>query len=63
MDITIGITIGEGHAPAGSEAEFEELLVHSLVADNGFVMSAVVLRPMGSIGVAYFPDESTRQSR
>jgi hypothetical protein len=39
-------------------ARCEELLVHSTVADNEFVNSAVILR-----GVPYFPDENTRQER
>ena len=62
MDITIGITIPDG-LQGHDIKRCEELLVHTLVADNGFVMSAVVMRAEGSIGVAYFPDENTRQSR
>jgi hypothetical protein len=39
----------------------EELLVHSTVADNEFVKSAVVLRNDGFANL--LPDESTRQER
>lgn len=65
MDIMVGITIGEGYAPAGSESEFEELLVHGLVADNEFVQSAVIMRldEHGLNTLSWKADESTRQER
>lgn len=68
MDITVGITVDDTAysnmtAMTADKGAVEELLIHKLVADNDFVISAVIMRPQGSIGVAYFPDESTRQSR
>lgn len=69
MDITIGVTIPDG-LQAHEIANCEELLVHGLVADNGFVMSALILRPhpigpsrLRDSGTGYTADESTRQSR
>lgn len=61
MDITIGITVSDD----ANLASAEERLVHSIVADNGFVMSALILRKHDN-GVSvpwYEPDENTRQSR
>lgn len=68
MDITIGITVDDTAysnmtAMTADKGAVEELLVHKLVADNDFVISAVIMRARDCFGVAYFPDESTRQSR
>jgi hypothetical protein len=69
MDITIGVTISNDLKPAAVE-RIKEMLVHCLVADNEFVMSAVLLTPhhigpshLHDSGIGYEADESTRQSR
>jgi hypothetical protein len=69
MDITIGVTVSAELKPA-ARARCEELLVHSILKNNPFVSSALVLRayPIGSSylhdsGTGYRPDELTRESR
>jgi hypothetical protein len=69
MDITIGVTVSNDLKSTAVE-RIREMLVHTLVADNEFVMSAVILRPyhigpsrLADSGIGYEADESTRQSR
>jgi hypothetical protein len=69
MDIVIGVTIPNSLQRHDIE-RCEELLVHGLVADNAFVMSAVIMRPhdigpsrLHDSGTGYEPDENTRQER
>jgi len=58
--IDIRVTVS-GDLKDTARARCEELLVHSTVADNEFVQSAVVLRNDGFANL--IPDENTRQER
>jgi hypothetical protein len=69
MDIVIGVTVSNDLKSAALE-RCKELLVHGLVADNEFVMSAAILKPhhigpsrLHDSGIGYTADEDTRQSR
>jgi hypothetical protein len=69
MDITISVTVSNDLKSTAVE-RCKELLVHGLVADNEFVMSAVIMKPyrigvseLHDSGTGYTPDESTRQER